>query len=78
MVCSRVWWWCYFRLGLEVLFCEVMVLVRGGVLTVVVVLSGGGVTTVVGGGVVVAVIRISHVVVAVFPGDGGRSCCAFP
>jgi len=55
-----------------------MVLVRGGVLTVVVVLSGGGVTTVVGGGVVVAVIRISHVVVAVFPGDGGRSCCAFP
>jgi hypothetical protein len=25
VVCSCVWWWCCLRLGLKVLFCEVVV-----------------------------------------------------
>lgn len=68
MVCSRVSWCYYLRLGLEVLFCEVVVLV---------VLRGGGVT---GGGwwCGVAVARWLFRLARsgfVLPSDGGRSCC---
>jgi len=28
VVCSCVWWWCCLCLGLEVLFCEVVVFSR--------------------------------------------------